>query len=850
MIHIPRIAATMATFFALCTNAIAHEPKDAEASPLKTIEAKRISDGRAFSNNPAATVAPDGTVWTTWIQHHFDKNGDEVVVRRGDDEPVVLTSELGQYLRPVIAAAGGEVVCVWTTTQHNRVSTVWQARFHDGSWSKAERLAPQESRAHQNPEIAGRPDGTIAVVYQVHTGKDYDLHAKVGQRFSVINETRSNDWDPTVVFDRDGTLHVAWSGYERGDYDVYWKRGESAPRRISDRGKYDLHPWLTASPDGSVWATWDVAVVPGHALSGETTITGANLGSKIPSNYGSGEKHGIEVRVLDGDVVRTPGNPLEQIIPFGLVKPQRGKVTGPPKEHKSGHGSLPKIGIGPNGQAWVIYRVLRKTEHGNWLPRQGTMYHWDLLARPFVDGAWAEPVRFQDSDGYLEEADVAVGATGVLVVFGGEQRAESGRRMQRQPPPPKDPANHHHDFAGRVGCNGEVYTAQLAASTSTAPTVSDLPESPAPKEASSRLRGRTKPYQASAGGKTYRLLWGDTHRHSNVSRCSVGIEPSPDDLYRYGDDICNYDFFALSDHGIHLRNTDADAGSYYWYLNLKLADLYHVPDYMSVLYNFEWTMGFPNGHRNVIFPGRPTLRMDLLMEESLDLTKGWKYLEEAGMKAITIPHTSADPEQGTDWSVHDERYQRVIEIFQSARGSYEHEGCPRQFHRTQNKKGFYWKALEKGHHIGVIASSDHGYGVAYACVYAEKNSREAIWQAMYDRRCYGSTTYGLVLDVRSGEHWMGEEWTSKEAPVLEIRTEGAAPLRSVEIIGRSQVLHAEGSVEKPLRTRKHRIRWSDPEWNEQDKEQWYYVRVIQADDQIAWSSPVWVTPEKSSKADQ
>ena len=121
------------------------------------------------------------------------------------------------------------------------------------------------------------------------------------------------------------------------------------------------------------------------------------------------------------------------------------------------------------------------------------------------------------------------------------------------------------------------------------------------------------PYEVTAGNKKYRLLWGDTHRHSNVSRCSVGLEPTPDDLYRYGDDICNYDFFALSDHGEQFQDTTADAGQYYWWLNLKLADLYHIPDTMSVLYNYEWTMNFPHGHHNVLFPGRPTLRMDRTM---------------------------------------------------------------------------------------------------------------------------------------------------------------------------------------------------------------------------------------------
>ena len=288
--------------------------------------------------------------------------------------------------------------------------------------------------------------------------------------------------------------------------------------------------------------------------------------------------------------------------------------------------------------------------------------------------------------------------------------------------------------------------------------------------------------------------------------------------------------------------TPYDVIDYYWWKQEKLADLYHVPGFMSVLYNFEWSLQFPHGHHNTIFPSRPTIRLDRSLAASSTLAGGWRVLEKNNLKAITIPHTGADPGMGTAWELQDDRYQRLCEIFQACRGSYEHAGCPREFTQTANKKGFYWNALEKGYHVGIIASSDHGYGVSYACVYAPENTRDAIWQAMWDRRTYGSTTYGLVLDVRSGGHWMGEEWSSKEAPVLEVAVKGTAPIRSVEIIGRSKVLHAEGSREKPLDSAEHRLRWTDPDWAAQDKEQWYYVRVIQADDEMAWSSPLWIKP--------
>jgi hypothetical protein len=255
-------------------------------------------------------------------------------------------------------------------------------------------------------------------------------------------------------------------------------------------------------------------------------------------------------------------------------------------------------------------------------------------------------------------------------------------------------------------------------------------------------------------------------------------------------------------------------------------------------------MPFPNGHTNTVFASRRNWKMNGKIGATANLKGGWEFLRRNELKAITIPHTPADPGMGTTWPAYDPQYLRLVEIFQSCRGSYEHDGCPRQHGNAKNKQGFYWNALAKGYKPGIICSSDHGYGAAYACVYAPENTRDAVWQAMWDRRTYGSTTYGLVMDVRSGNHWMGEEFEATSPPPLEIFVRSSrddTPIRSVEIIGRSKVLHAEGSVEKPLNKREVKLNWSDPEWSQLSGEQWYYVRVIQADDEMGWSSPMWVT---------
>lgn len=823
-------------------------PADAPIEPAAELPARagtRLSAGGTYDNQPAVAAAPDGTLWVAYVRY-VNRKADEVVAvsRQGDrtSAPHPLSAGPGQYIRPALCASGEELWCVWTRTEPDRVASIEFSRRRDGAWTPARKLLPDEARPHQNPEIAAGPGGKVAVVYQVHAGREYDIALRLwdGKEWlppQIVSAPVANDWDPAVAFDAEGRWNVVWCAFDRGDYDVWWRREGGAPRRLSARGEYDLHPWIAAAPDGSLWTSWDVVRIPRHGNSGRTTITGANRPyDKREGGYQDGTTlSAVEVRVIEGEAVRVPGRPRDEIQA--------------PKGYRISHTALAKVAVGPGGEPWVFHRVLRRAARTG-----GIGYYWDLVGRPFRGGRWGEPVRFEGADGYLEEPAWAAGPGGLWVAYGGERRIEHipPKPVQDKPEAPvihdeSVPHDHHRDFDARRGWNGEVYLAAVAGAEASGPKAAELPEAPPAADAEVEDLPRMEPYEVTVGGKTYRLLWGDTHRHSNVSRCSQGNEPSPDDLYRYGTDVCRYDFFALSDHAEDPRQAGYDVIDYYWWKQQKLADLYHVPGFMSVLYNFEWSLTYPHGHHNTIFPSRPTIRLDRSLAASSTLAGGWKLLEKNGLRALTIPHTGADPGMGTAWEVQDDRYQRLCEIFQACRGSYEHPGCPREFSNTRNKKGFYWNALEKGYKIGVIASTDHGFGVSYACVYAPENTREGVWQAMWDRRTYGATTYGLVLDVRSGGRWMGEEWASEEAPELEIYVRGARPLRSIEILGRSRVLYSEGSVERPLNAAERRLRWKDPDWAAQEKEQWYYVRVIQVDDEMAWSSPVWVKPIRANR---
>ena len=141
-----------------------------------------------------------------------------------------------------------------------------------------------------------------------------------------------------------------------------------------------------------------------------------------------------------------------------------------------------------------------------------------------------------------------------------------------------------------------------------------------------------------AAGETYHLYWGDLHRHSLVSRCTSGDEPSLEDFYRYAWDVDEYDFWAVTDHA---ENSTA----YQWWSIQKIADLLHVPGRFVPFYGFEWTSA-EHGHQNVIYGdvARGAPIFSAFAEGSTTPDGLWRGLaEHPEFPAITIRTTPVRP---------------------------------------------------------------------------------------------------------------------------------------------------------------------------------------------------------------
>src|SRR5947209_6090292 len=200
---------------------------------------------------------------------------------------------------------------------------------------------------------------------------------------------------------------------------------------------------------------------------------------------------------------------------------------------------------------------------------------------------------------------------------------------------------------------------------------------------------------------------------------------------------------------------------------------------------------------------------------------------------------------GTDWRDNDRQVEPLVEIYQGDRMSYEREGAPRAGYDPKTgkepanvagwfPKGFINLALgEKGYRLGFESSSDHwSTHISYCIVLAERHDREAILQAMKQRHVYGATD-DIIMDFRSGDHLMGDEFKTNAVPKLQVAVIGTKPLAGIDVLKDSEVV----ATLKPQGA-EHKETWTDPKPTAGTH--YYYIRVRQTDGQLAWASPLWI----------
>lgn len=140
--------------------------------------------------------------------------------------------------------------------------------------------------------------------------------------------------------------------------------------------------------------------------------------------------------------------------------------------------------------------------------------------------------------------------------------------------------------------------------------------------------------------------------------------------------------------------------------------------------------------------------------------------------------------------------------------------------------------------MGFIASGDHnGVGVGLAAVWVKEVSQKGIVEGLKNRRCFATTGDKIFIHMTVNGAWGNEEAnTNGKAPEIEFEIKTVDRIKSIELLRNSKVIQRIKASESF--TQKGTI--TDSEHKSSYSVLYYYLRVIQENDHIGWTSPVWV----------
>ncbi|MFX0061557.1 MAG: DUF3604 domain-containing protein, partial [Candidatus Hermodarchaeota archaeon] len=280
----------------------------------------------------------------------------------------------------------------------------------------------------------------------------------------------------------------------------------------------------------------------------------------------------------------------------------------------------------------------------------------------------------------------------------------------------------------------------------------------------------------------YKLFWGDLHGQTEITIGTGTVE----EYFEYARDVAGVDFTSWQGNDFQIEEKE-------WREDVCIqTKKFNKPNKFITFLGYEWSgITTGGGDHNIYFlqDDQQLYRSDhWLIEDKTDINTDkypiselWKTFK--GRKdVIAIPHIGGRP---ANLDFFDPELIPVIEIY-SQHGLFE---------------WFAEEALERGLEVGFIAGSDDHTGrpglsspskaVAVGApfpvkggltgVYAKDLTRESLWEALQNRRCYATTGDRIILFFSADNHFMGKKYVTDKPPKIQVKVIGTSGIQEIQI---------------------------------------------------------------------
>jgi hypothetical protein len=148
------------------------------------------------------------------------------------------------------------------------------------------------------------------------------------------------------------------------------------------------------------------------------------------------------------------------------------------------------------------------------------------------------------------------------------------------------------------------------------------------------------------------------------------------------------------------------------------------------------------------------------------------------------------------------------------------------------RAGFSAEAPERQGKITHDIYFNHPFRDGLTAALMERLDRPELIAALKNRRTYATTGARILLEFSAAGLPMGRVGKASEV-TCHATVHAVSELEALQIIRDGEIV-----CEQPTSGRDAELEWTDPAGP--DGESYYYLRVLQADGQMGWSSPVWI----------